>query len=100
MKTIRDNTIWDLVNNKTKPTASTDRDISFTKSVFPKPEWDKIQNKPTEFTPKNHTHSEYSENIFEYENKEYVLHDVITQIIIFLETELNFQLSNFQEIPS
>ncbi|MCD4819834.1 MAG: hypothetical protein K8S23_14215, partial [Candidatus Cloacimonetes bacterium] len=93
MKTIRDNTIWDLVNNKTKPTASTDRDISFTKSVFPKPEWNEIQNKPTEFPPENHTHSEYSENSFEYENKEYELHDVAIQIVNFLGIELNFQLS-------
>jgi hypothetical protein len=35
MKTIRQNTLLDLVNKKTKPTISTDKDIAFVKDVLP-----------------------------------------------------------------
>jgi hypothetical protein len=35
MKTIKQNTLFDLVNKKTKPTISTDKDIAFVKSVIP-----------------------------------------------------------------
>ncbi len=34
MKTIRQNTVWDLLNRKTKPTVSTDRDIAFVKPIY------------------------------------------------------------------
>ncbi len=35
MKTIKQNTLFDLVNKKTKPTVSTDKNIAFVKSVIP-----------------------------------------------------------------
>lgn len=34
MSTIRQNTVWDLLNRKTKPTVSTDRDIAFVKTIY------------------------------------------------------------------
>lgn len=35
MKSIKENTVWDLINKKTKPTVSTDKDIAFVKNLFP-----------------------------------------------------------------
>ena len=55
-------------------------------------DWDDILKKPTEFPPKNHLHKEYAKNIFLHEGKEYELQDVVSQIVIFLKTELNFIL--------
>jgi len=34
MNTIRQNTVWDLVNKKTKPTVSTDKSIAFVKTIY------------------------------------------------------------------
>jgi hypothetical protein len=34
MKSIRDNTLFDLINRKTKPTISTDKDIAFIKPIY------------------------------------------------------------------
>ena len=34
MNTIRQDTIWDLVNKKTKPTVSTDKNIAFVKTIY------------------------------------------------------------------
>ncbi len=34
MSTIRQNSVWDLLNRKTKPTVSTDRDIAFVKTIY------------------------------------------------------------------
>jgi len=34
MKSIRNNTVWDLVNKKTTPTVSTDENIAFIKTIY------------------------------------------------------------------
>lgn len=34
MSSIRENTLFDLVNRKTKPTISTDKDIAFVKPIY------------------------------------------------------------------
>lgn len=34
MKSIRNNTVWDLVNKKTIPTVSTDKNIAFIKTIY------------------------------------------------------------------
>ncbi|MCD4829802.1 MAG: hypothetical protein K8R90_10280 [Candidatus Cloacimonetes bacterium] len=34
MNTIRQNTVWDLINRRTKPTVSTDKNIAFVKTIY------------------------------------------------------------------
>lgn len=34
MKSIKQNTVWDLINRKTTPTVSTDKNIAFLKTIY------------------------------------------------------------------
>ena len=34
MKSIRFNSVWDLINKKTTPTVSTDKNIAFVKTIY------------------------------------------------------------------
>jgi len=55
-------------------------------------DWGNISNKPLEFPPKQHLHEEYAESSFVFQEAEYDLHDVVTQIIVFLEDKYAFKL--------
>jgi len=55
-------------------------------------DWEDISNKPKEYPPTSHEHEEYANSTFLYKEIEYDLHDVVSQIVIFLETEFEFKL--------
>ena len=92
MKSIRENTVFDLVNKKTNPTQSTDKEITFIKTLYSTIKWEKITNKPNEYPPSKHQHKEYAESLFIHNKEKYDLHDVVEQIVVFLEKELKFEL--------
>ena len=55
-------------------------------------DWEDISNKPKEYPPTEHPHKEYAESTFFYKEIKYDLHDVVAQIVMFLEETLEFKL--------
>ncbi len=55
-------------------------------------DWNDISNKPIDFPPKTHTHSEYALSEFKYNLINYDLHDVVSQVVEFLEKNHGFKL--------
>ena len=55
-------------------------------------DWDDVANKPTAYPPKSHKHEIYADSSFVYKEHKYDLHDVLSQVVEFLENSFDFRL--------
>ena len=55
-------------------------------------DWGDIFNKPNEYPPELHLHIEYAGSVFLHKGVTYDTHDVISQIVVFLEDNYAFKL--------